>query len=457
MTQKPIYAIIDTETTGGSHAYQRVTEVAIVLHDGEKVLDTYTTLVNPEMGIPWSITQLTGISDSMVRDAPKFYEVAKKIVEFTKDTIFVAHNVAFDYGVFQNEFKRLGFVYQRKRLCTVRLGRRIIPGYRSYSLGNITAALGIDLVGAHRALNDALATAKLFEILVAKDVNDEIGQMLNHGVVATRLPKTITMTLLNSVPEACGVYYFYNEYKEVIYVGKSTNIRKRVMEHFASKLAKTQRMKESIHDITWEVTGGELIALLHESEEIKTISPQYNRAQKPKTTTFDLFYYTDEKGYIRFETAKGATNITVLASYTVHDAAKAALRTMQRDYGLCPHLCTSAPNDRACFLHQIKECGGACIGKELPEDYNKKAERALRTLRNDRFSEDFFVIDEGREPSEIALVLIENGKYKGFGYVDKSATADEWRDAIQAKKHTYDAVLLIREAMRGGKVRKVKI
>jgi DNA polymerase III subunit epsilon len=454
---KPIYAIIDTETTGGSHAYQRVTEIAIVLHDGENVLDTYTTLVNPEMSIPWSITQLTGISDSMVRSAPKFYEVAKQVVEFTKDAIFVAHNVAFDYGVFQNEFKRLGFVYQRKRLCTVRLGRRIIPGHRSYSLGNITAALGINLVGAHRALNDALATAELFKILVAKDENDEIGQMLNHGVVATRLPKTITMELLNSVPEACGVYYFYNQHKNVIYVGKSINIRKRVMEHFASKLAKTQRMKESIHDITWETTGSELLALLHESEEIKTLDPQYNKQQKPRATTFDLFYYTDEKGYIRFETAKGATNITILATYPLHDSAKAALKMLQRDYGLCANLCTSALHDRACFLHLIKECDGACIGKETPESYNKKAERAIRTMRNDRFTEDFFLVDEGREPNEIALVLIKDGKYQGFGYVEKNAEAHEWYDAIQTKKHTYDAAQIIREQMRGGKIKKVKL
>jgi DNA polymerase III subunit epsilon len=197
----------------------------------------------------------------MVADAPKFHEVAKDIVEFTKDCIFVAHNVQFDYGFVQSEFKRLGFIYQRRRLCTVRLGRSIIPGYKSYSLGNITRDLGISLVGAHRAMNDAVATSKLFEILLKKDVNDEINSMLNHGVVATRLPKEITIEKLQALPEFCGVYYFYNAQKEVIYVGKSINIRKRVMEHLANKQAKAQRMVASITDISVEITGSELIAL----------------------------------------------------------------------------------------------------------------------------------------------------------------------------------------------------
>ena len=226
------YAIIDVETTGGqAGGADRITEIAIIIHDGTQIIEQFATLLNPERSIPYTITSLTGISDDMVRDAPKFYEVAKKIIELTEGAIFVAHNVQFDYGFVQHEFKRLGYHFQRKRLCTVRLSRKILPGHASYSLGKLTAALGIRLTGAHRALNDTLATTQLFERLLQTDTADEISVMLNYGVVATRLPPHITMEMLDDLPESTGVYYFYNADNTVIYVGKSINIRKRIMEH----------------------------------------------------------------------------------------------------------------------------------------------------------------------------------------------------------------------------------
>ncbi|MEY4927464.1 MAG: hypothetical protein RI894_1900 [Bacteroidota bacterium] len=445
------YAIIDIETTGGTAAREKITEIAIILHDGERVLDTYSTLINPERSIPYNIIQLTGITNEMVADAPKFYEVAKDIVAFTKDCIFVAHNVQFDYDFVQTEFKRLGFVYQRRRLCTVRLGRSIIPGYKSYSLGNITRELGISLLGAHRAMNDAQATAKLFEILVKKDVNNEIESMLNHGVVATRLPKTVSMEMLQALPESCGVYYFYNANKEVIYVGKSINIRKRIMEHLANKQAKAQRMIASIHDITYTVTGSELVALLLESHEIKTLKPNYNKAQKPRAATYDLFYWQDEKGYYRLETAKTPSNVEILASYPSHTEAKIVLKTLQRNYGLCANLCTTLPSERACFLYHVGDCKGACLGKETPEEYNEKPLLAIRSFRPDRFSEDFFLVEEGRNLEELAIILIKNKEYQGYGYIDKDAAGSEWYDAIEARKHNYSIVQIVREYMQSSK------
>ncbi len=451
------YAIIDIETTGGTAEREKITEIAIIVHDGEKVLDKYQTLINPERNIPYNIIQLTGITNEMVADAPKFYEVAKDIVEFTKDCVFVAHNVQFDYSFVQQEFKRLGFIFQRRRLCTVRLGRAIMPGHKSYSLGNICRDLGISLVGAHRAMNDALATSKLFEILLKNDSKNEIESMLNHGVVATRLPKSLSMQKLQDLPESCGVYYFYNENNTVIYVGKSINIRKRVMEHLANKQAKAQRMIASIHDISYEITGSELVALLHESQEIKTLKPSYNRAQKPKIATFDLFYWHDEKGYMRFETAKTPTNVEILASYSTHTEAKSVLKGLQRNYGLCGNLCTTLPSDRACFRHHLGECAGACIGKETPEAYNEKPLRALRSFRPDKFSDDFFLVEEGKTLDELAIILIKNQEYQGYGYVSKDASSAEWFDAIQPKKHNYHIVQIIREYMQTSKKwRKVK-
>jgi len=163
-----LFAIIDIETTGQSALKGKITEIAIFIHDGAEIVDSFSSLVNPECYIPQYITELTGISNEMVRDAPKFYEIARRIVEITQDKVFVAHNVSFDYRFVQEEFKRLGYDYQRKTMCTVRLGRKFIPGHRSYSLGNICSELGIAINGRHRAGGDAFATTKLFEIIMEK-------------------------------------------------------------------------------------------------------------------------------------------------------------------------------------------------------------------------------------------------------------------------------------------------
>ncbi|MBL7774766.1 MAG: 3'-5' exonuclease, partial [Saprospiraceae bacterium] len=183
------YAIIDVETTGGAARYERITEIAIVLHDGEQVLDSFSTLINPERSIPWNITQITGITDEMVAHAPKFYEVAKQIVEWTEGAIFVAHNVSFDYNFVREEFARLGYTFTRKQLCTVRLSRKVFPGLPSYSLSNLKQYFGIQAEKSHRALDDTLATVQVFErILAAQAGSDQVKSLVNHGVRETKLP-----------------------------------------------------------------------------------------------------------------------------------------------------------------------------------------------------------------------------------------------------------------------------
>jgi len=163
-----LFAIIDIETTGQSAKTGKITEVAIFIHNGFEITGSFTSLINPECYIPGFITNLTGIDNEMVRNAPKFYEVAKEIVEMTKDMIFVAHNVSFDYRFIQEEFKRLGYTYERQTMCTVRMGRKYIPGFKSYSLGKLCQELGISINGRHRAAGDALATVKVFELILAR-------------------------------------------------------------------------------------------------------------------------------------------------------------------------------------------------------------------------------------------------------------------------------------------------
>lgn len=287
-----MYSIIDIETTGVKPGHSKIIEIAIVNHDGEKVVEQWSTLIDPECSIQYFITKLTGINNQMVEDAPKFYEVAKKIVEMTEGNIFVAHNVGFDYGFIKAEFKDLGFEFNRKKLCTVRLGRKLIPGHKSYSLGKITKDLGIKLNNAHRAMGDTLATVELFERYLAVD-KDYIEEQVNQQrASALPLPPHVPKAEVDALPEEGGLYYFHDKDGELLYVGKANNIKKRVFQHFATKPGRGKGLKlhNLLHHITTEVYNWELLTLLIENIEIKTFQPPLNRAGAKTKFPFGIFY-----------------------------------------------------------------------------------------------------------------------------------------------------------------------
>ena len=270
------YAIIDIETTGGSPKNSKITEIAIYKHDGEKIIDEYQTLIDPEMPIPPFIVQLTGISDKMVSEAPKFFEVAKKIIEFTEGCIFVAHNVGFDYGIMRIEFKTLGYDYRLPHLCTVRTSRYVLPGKDSYSLGKLTRSLGIQLVGRHRAGGDAFATAQLFTLLMKTDPNN-LENFVQEEVNPKRLHPNLNLATLEEIPNKTGVYRFFNDTNQLIYIGKSIHIKKRIEQHLRNnKTLKAVKMQKEISRIEFELTGSELLSLLKESILIKEHQPIYN-------------------------------------------------------------------------------------------------------------------------------------------------------------------------------------
>ena len=208
-----MYSVVDIETTGNGPKGQKITEISIFNFDGNQIIDEFTSLVNPEQKIPHFITNLTGITEAMVRTAPKFYEIAKKVEEFTKDTIFVAHNVNFDYNIIRDEFKSLGFNFKRKKLCTVRLTRKIIPGLPSYSLGNICESEGIKIADRHRAKGDAEATVELFRRLIKRDTNFTINSFLNPRSREATLPPLVDKQVVDKLPETHGIYYFKNQQK----------------------------------------------------------------------------------------------------------------------------------------------------------------------------------------------------------------------------------------------------
>jgi DNA polymerase III subunit epsilon len=409
-----MFAIVDIETTGGSP----LTEIAIYIYDGNTVTDEFCTLINPEKEIPYFITNLTGISNAMVANAPKFYEVARKIVEITQNKIFIAHNVSFDYHFIKNEFKRLGYDFSRQQVCTVQLSRKLIPGLPSYSLGKLCNHLAIEVTGRHRAYGDAFATVKLFEQLLKRcnpdeDVLDQITGFNKKG-----LHPNLTQNIFDSLPEETGVYYLYNEQNELIYIGKSKNIHDRVLSHFRNfNSKKAINMRNATRRIHYEITGSELIALLKESEEIKLHQPIYNRSQRRTTSHFGIEYFTDNKGYIQLAVKNnGGKSSSTLCSFSTQKSAKLYLLQLIDKYNLCMKLCGLYPSAGACFHYEIMECNGACIDKESPASYNLRVRSAIKSHQFNLDS--FLILETGRSIEQTAAVMIRKGRYIGYGYID---------------------------------------
>lgn len=449
-----MYAIIDIETTGGSPMSEKITEIAVYIHDGTQIIEEFVSLVNPEKKIPYYITQLTGISNSMVANAPKFYEIAKKIVELTEKRIFVAHNVNFDYNFIKQEFKHLGYSFHRDKLCTVNLSRKIIPGHRSYSLGKLCKELHIEIEGRHRAAGDALATVKLFELLISKSDNKtEFSEL--PGINKKDLHPNLNPGTIQALPDDPGVYYFYNEKKDLIYIGKSKNIRTRVLSHFRNTSSKKAiDMRNAISEIDYELTGNELVALLKESHEIKQNRPVYNRAQRRALSRYGLYSYTDNSGYIRFEVAKhnDSLNNQVLFSFNGLKSGKAYLQRLVTQYSLCQKLCGLYSTNGACFSHEIMECKGACIGKELPKEYNQ---RAFKVIEMHKYRHNnFFIIEKGRNDEELAVIMIHHGAYKGYGYINKDNYAGNLEllsDCTKSYTDNSDIQQILRSYLKTGR------
>jgi DNA polymerase-3 subunit epsilon len=462
-----MFAIIDIETTGGSSERCKITEICIVQHDGLAVTDVFTTLINPERRIPEHITRLTNITNEMVENAPKFYEVAKKIIELTEGRIFVAHNVAFDYGFVREEFRSLGYTYKREQLCTVKLARKLIPGRKSYSLGNICDYVGINIAAEmrHRAEGDAVATAKLFELLLAKKSEHRVYRSKGIEEMQTSRVDKVKMQILNRLPEECGVYYYLGKDNDILYVGKSTIMRSRSLQHFASKEAKARRWQNELYDVDYVKTGSELIALLLESEEIKKHKPFYNRARKKSTFTHAIDWWKDEKGIINFNIVPSDEANQPLQFYTNYTSAREILNTWVEENRLCLHMCgifgghgdreTNA--GRECFNYQVKQCVGICCGEEDPDDYNKRANEVLKEFLI--ASGDFMLVDRGRRAGEQSLLLVENGSFKGYGYFDEAdsaSTPEELKSFITNTAWHPDANDLVRGWMkRNPKLKKI--
>ena len=416
--ENTIFSIIDVETTGGV-AKGKMTEVCIILVKNREILNTYTTLINPGCFIPRTITALTGIDNQMVATAPSFAEVAQEIFEITKDTVFVAHNVNFDFGFFKKQFAELGITYLRKKLCTVRLSRKLLPGLPSYSLGRLTRSIGIQLRGAHRAEADTRATVKLFNKLLEIDANSGYETILKALDVTSKeatLPPHLPAEDIAALPQTPGVYFFKNEAKKIIYVGKAKNIKKRVLSHLYAKVSKEIALAQETHHIDFEQTGNELTALLLESHHITKHYPRYNKVQKKPTATFQIINYINRKGILQLAIGKTKTTTNSIATLYSRALAVEHLEGLCQKYELCPKYCSLQGQVNACSHYKIKTCKGICQDLEDVQMYNNRVKQAVYSFQKQQ--ESYIIKGKGRTPTESSIILVEQGDYKGFGFVD---------------------------------------
>lgn len=422
-----MYCIVDIETTGNGIKGNKITEIAIFKYDGYEMVDEFTSLVNPECEIPYFITGLTGIDNYLVRDAPTLEEIADKILEFTQDHVFVAHSVNFDYNVIKNELKSTGRDFMRKKLCTVRLSRQLIPGYHSYSLGKLCSALGIPLTDRHRARGDAHATMLLFQKLLRTDGAAEVfKKFLNARSQEATLPPSLPKEVFEKLPAQAGVYYFKNSQGKIIYVGKAINIKKRVLGHFYDKASKEIELCKNTTDISFELSGSELLALLIESNAIKHHYPVYNRAQKTNLQQYAIFSYEDRSGILHLAYNKLKAVPRPLTVFYRPADCRSYLEEICAKYALCPKYCHLQEGVERCSHYSIKHCDGICRGDESVESYNLKVTRSIEHLQEKY--ESFVFKLKGRTYEEEAFVFIENGRYAGYGFVERQGPITSFED-----------------------------
>ncbi|MFK5983546.1 MAG: exonuclease domain-containing protein [Flavobacteriaceae bacterium] len=454
-----MYAILDIETTGGKYNEEGITEIAIYKFDGHQIVDQFSSLVNPERSIQPFVVNLTGINNKMLINAPKFYEVAKRIIEITEGCTIVAHNAQFDNRILRTEFDRLGYNFEKPTLCTVDLAKKLIPGLPSYSLGKLVRSLGIPITDRHRAQGDAKATVTLFKMLLEKDVEKTIiSEAVKKDPKRQLEPKLLD--IIETAPTTTGIYYMHRKNGKIIYIGKSKNIKKRLIQHFTNDNKKSKKIQLEVTSVSFEKTGNDLIAQLKESQEIKKLKPIFNHALKRNIFQSQLISYKDENGYINLKTEKvdseNKEEKQIITTFTNQQQAKSFLYKITDEFQLCQKLNHLEKVDGACFNYGIKLCHGACIEEEPSEDYNKRINKYIN--KSSYEFDDMLIIDKGREVDEHSVILIEDGEYKGYGFYNLNFQINNpevLKSIINPMENNRDTQHIIQGYLRKNKVQKI--
>ncbi len=369
--------------------------------------------MNPEREIQPFVVNLTGINSKMLQTAPKFYEVAKRIVEITEDCIIVAHNSEFDYRILRTEFNRLGFDYKRKSLCTVELAKQLMPEQESYSLGKLTRSLGIPVSDRHRASGDALATVKLFKMILAKDLEKTIIQETIKSEPKYKLEPNLK-SIISELPSTTGIYYIHNTQGTIIYLGKSKNIKSRVNQHFTGTDGISKKIQSQVAAVTYELTGNELVAMLKENEELTKNKPVHNRSLKRSSISYGLYHTMDKNGYLILNIQKINKEKQHITTFNNMQSGRNFLFKTIEQFKLCQKLTNLYDTKGSCFKYDLNECLGACIQEEVAVDYNQRVQEVIDTYSFEM--KNLAIVDRGRDIDERSVILIENGIFTGLGF-----------------------------------------
>lgn len=429
------YAIVDIETTGGSVSNSKITEIAILLHDGTKVTKRWSRLVNPEMSIPLHITALTGIDESMVDNQPTFAELAEEVYHLLSDCVFVAHNVNFDYSFLRGQLAACGFIWNATKLCTVRLSRKLIPGLPSYSLGKLCNTVAIEIKDRHRAMGDAEATAKLFSMLLARDEQDLIKGMISKASPEQRLPPNVPHADFEALPESAGVYYFHNRGGKVIYVGKAINLKKRVASHFTGNTgsARRQHFLRDIYAISFERCGSELMALLLECAEIQRLWPMYNSALKRFEAKYGLYHYVAVNGYSYLAVGPLPKQHQSVKSFDREVDGLNYLAEVSEKFQIDQRFCRYG---KASLLRS---------DEALPtlNEHNHAVEQLLAHIATAMPS--FMILQQGRANEEQGCIYVEKGSFCRMGYLNNQQLLSEGdiKESLQGYKGNHYMLQLV--------------
>ncbi|RYD57660.1 MAG: DNA polymerase III subunit epsilon [Sphingobacteriales bacterium] len=419
-----LYAIVDIETTGSYALGNGITEIAIAIHDGREILDFYETLVNPHRHIPIFIQSLTGITNDMVANAPSFAEVAGKINELLQDKVFVAHNVNFDYSFVKHQLEAAGYQYDARKLCTVRLSRKILPGLKSYSLGKLCHQVGIRLTNHHRAGGDTMATAHLFTMLMEEDKEGVIHGMLKGRNREQYIPPHVPVEQIDNLPQTPGVYYFYDAKGKIVYVGKAVNIFKRVKSHFSNNKPNKQKQDflRDIYRISYKECATDLMAHILESVEIRRLWPVYNRSQRGYLPQFGLLVYEDRNGYKRLAIEKNKHQLKPVYTFNTIVEGHQRLRELIAEFQLCTRLCNLAKG--ADCEHGVlgDGCADPCTSTEGVDVYNDRVDSAISWLQKQLPT--FALLDVGIGQDEQSCILMKGGNFYGMGYITNGRALD---------------------------------
>jgi DNA polymerase-3 subunit epsilon len=453
-----LYAILDIETTGGKYNEEGITEIAIYKFDGHQIVDQFFSLVNPEKNIQPFVINLTGINNQMLRNAPKFHEVAKRIIEITENCTIVAHNAQFDNRILSTEFDRLGYPFEKNMLCTVELSKKLIPDLPSYSLGKLVRSLGIPITDRHRAQGDAKATVELFKLLLEKDIEKVIiSDTIKKDPKRQLEPKLLD--IIESAPTNTGVYYMHRKNGKIIYVGKSKNIKKRLIQHFTNDNKKSKKIQLEVVSVSYEETGNDLIAQLKESQEIKQLKPIFNHALKNNIFQSQLYSYIDESGYINLRIEKvpiEKEEKNIITTFTNYQQGRSFLYKITDEFHLCQKLNHLEKTEGACFNHDLKMCNGACIESETPVNYNLRVQKFID--KSSYEFDDMLLIDKGRSIQEHSVILIKNGTYRGYGFFNLNFQINNQevlKSIINVMENNRDTQHIIQSYLRKNKVQKI--